>query len=62
MLEIINIFAENWGAIMGYTLAAIAGFDKVAHMVIKTLANVRDTWRENFPKNYVITHFPKRDK
>ena len=44
---------DNWEMLPGYILAAVAGFDKVALIVIKTLSNIRDAWRENFGNNKI---------
>jgi hypothetical protein len=49
-LSIIDFIVDNWGAIMGYSVALVVGFDKLVLVAIKTLANIRDAWRESFPK------------
>jgi hypothetical protein len=50
-MEYLQLIAENWGTVLGYVLAAMAGFDKVALVFIKTVANIRDAWRDSFPGN-----------
>jgi len=44
---------SNWDQWLGYVIAAVAGFDKVALVVIKTISNIRDAWRQEFPKKEV---------
>lgn len=51
----LEMLSDNWELLLGYALAAVAGFDKVAQMFIKTLANVRDAWYEAFPKIIDLT-------
>ena len=46
MAEILAWFAEYWEALIATLLVAIASLDKVALVLMKTVDNIRDTWRE----------------
>ena len=46
----IEYIASNWDQWLGYVIAAVAGFDKVAMVFIKTLENIGTQWRQSFPK------------
>ena len=41
---------SNWDQWLGYVIAAVAGFDKVAMVFIKTLENIRTQWDQSFPR------------
>ena len=45
--------ANSWDQWLGYVIAAVAGFDKVALVAIKTISNIRDAWKQEFPKKEV---------
>jgi hypothetical protein len=47
---VLQAIEDNLGVVSATALAIIAGFDKLALVVIKTLGNIRDAWRETFPK------------
>ena len=44
---------DNWGVIVASLGAVVASADKFALVVIKTLGNIRDAWRETFPKKVI---------
>ena len=44
------MLADNWEIITGATLVMVAGIDKVALVLIRTLKNIKDSWQESFPK------------
>ena len=46
----IQMLADNWEVITGAALVVVAGIDKVALIFIRTLKNIKDSWRESFPK------------
>ena len=45
--------ASNWDQWLGYVIAAVAGFYKVAMVFIKTLENIKTQWHQSFPPNQV---------
>ena len=47
-MEILSTLAENWQEIAAGLIIAVASFGKVSELIIKTMGNVRDTWRETF--------------
>jgi hypothetical protein len=49
-MESLQFLMDNLSIIGASILAFIAGFDKIALVGIKTLANIRDAWRASFPK------------
>ena len=52
-MELLSTMAENWQAIAAGLIIATASAGKVAELVIKTLGNVRDTWKDTFgPKMF----------
>lgn len=53
-MEILITMAENWQEIAAGLIIAMASFGKVAELCIKTMGNIRDTWRQTFPKVYII--------
>ena len=58
MMEILTQIGENWQEIAAGGIIAMASFGKLAEIVIKTLGNIGDTWRQTFPKKYVIKAGP----
>lgn len=46
----IDALKENWELISVSVLAFIASLDKIALVAIKTLENIRNAWRDSFPK------------
>ena len=46
----IEQIASSWDQWLGYVIAAVAGFDKVAMVFIKTLENIKTQWKQSFPK------------
>jgi len=54
IVQTIETVVSNWDSWLGYALAAVASFDKLAMVCIKTVSNIRDQWYQSFPKKYVI--------
>ena len=52
-ISLINEIGANIGVISAVALAAVAGGDKIALIIIKTLGNIRDAWWETFPKKQI---------
>jgi len=48
MSTVIDNVMTHWETYLGYALAVLAGFDKVALVFIKTLDNIRDAWVDAF--------------
>lgn len=44
----VDHMVTNWDMWMAWSLAAIASMDKLFLIVIKTMANIRDAWRDSF--------------
>ena len=49
-MEILNKVMENWETITASSLIILASLDKVLLIAIKGIGNVRDAWKESFPK------------
>ena len=47
-----QMLSDNWEIIAGSLLVIVAGIDKVALVLIRTLKNIQDSWRESFPKKH----------
>jgi hypothetical protein len=58
--NVIMDITNNWEVISVSILAIVAGFDKVALIVIRTLGNIRDEWYAVFPGS-TKTPDPPRD-
>ena len=54
MLEFLEALSNNWEIITAAMFGIMAGADKVVLVLIKTMANIRDAWRDSFPKKYII--------
>lgn len=57
-----SMLADNWETITGAALVVIAGIDKVALVIIRTLRNIRDSWYESFPKKKKETTEPEPEQ
>jgi len=53
ILDLIDWIKINGDLIMVTILAIVAGADKVALITLKTMANIRDAWRDYFGKDKV---------
>jgi hypothetical protein len=51
MEQILATLMENLPVISASCLAVIAGADKIFLILIATIGNIRDAWRQTFPKN-----------
>ena len=48
--SILEILEDNWSTILVIAGAAIASIDTFFMVVIKSMGNIRDTYRDTFPK------------
>lgn len=53
-MEVLTMIAGNWQEIAAGLIIAMASFGKVAELCIKTAGNIRDTWKQTFPKKYIV--------